>query len=711
MTEPSTGPMTRKRSLVPLMRPRSLAIVGVSPKARFGGHLLRNLKKIGFQGPIFPVNPNYAEFEGLPCYPSLAALPQVPDCMFLLVPAAGCLAVIEEGGKLGVGAAIIAGQGFSDLGTEEGHARQRRLKELADRYGMAGAGPNCLGVSSYAYSFANTYADSFPETPPGGISILSQSGGLMLAAGSYAADRGAGLNYLVSFGNQAVVDIADYIDYLADDPATTVIACIMEGIKNGRRFRAAIERASPKKPIVIFKLGRSVTGQQAALAHTGTLAGRDEAYVALFRQNGVALATSLDGLIESAILFTQAKPPAGDGCAMFTISGGTTGMIADLGEAAGLRFPPFSKKTNAALCEALGVQRQFNNPMDTTGWPPLNKEGALDKVLDALIADDKIDLIGMGFRLQPAPNQLRLLPEMAAKAKTTTKPLIFISSASYTVQPFHKAMPEMIGFPLLEDMELGQRAVSHLVDYGKFLRRAGKNRKRVPARPLALDLPKRRTSLTEYESKKILADFGLPVTREALASSASEAAKMAGRIGFPVALKIQSPDVMHKSDAGGVVLGVASAKEARAAYDRILKNVRKAHPKAAVDGVLVQQMVSGGTELILGMNNDEQLGPVILLGLGGVFVEVMKDVALRLPPLKAGDVRDMLADLKGTRLLKGYRGAPAGDIEALVKAVVAFSDFVDRTDGRFEAIDINPLIVRPKGKGVVIADALMIPSR
>jgi acyl-CoA synthetase (NDP forming) len=697
--------MTSARSLAPLLKPRSVAIVGVSPKARYGVAMMRNNVQMGFTGPIYPINPNYPEIEGRTCYPSLSALPEVPDVAVLVVPGRGVLGVIEEAGKLGVPAAIVVAQGFAEENTDEGRRRQGELTALADRYNMAIAGPNCLGISSYGYNFGNSYSD-LPKITPGGISILSQSGGLMNALASVGAERSAGLNYLVSFGNQAVVTVADYIDYMADDPKTRVIACIMEGVRDGRRFREAVERAARKKPLVIQKLGRSESGKRATLAHTGTLAGDDRAYVAFFRQNGVALSESLDQLMETAMLFDLAPLPAGNRAGMITVSGGTTGLIADVGEAAGLKFNTFSDATNAKLQKALKFERPLGNPIDTTSWPALTDEGHLDGCLDALLADDDVDLIGAVFRVAAGPVHGKLLTNLAERARGATKPVVCISTVSYSVQAMRKVAPQIADLPMLEDIDRGQKALRKLVDYGVFRKKAAAT----PSAALpALDvgiLPQR-TTLTEFESKKLLAKAGLPVTRETLATSAAEAAKAAAKIGFPVALKIQSPDVPHKSDAGGVVLRVGSESEAQVAYERIIASVGAAHPKAEIDGVLVQEMVAGGTEMILGMNRGE-LGPLVVLGLGGIFVEVMGDVALRFPPLGAADVREMLAEIKGAKLLQGYRGQPLGDVDALVEAVVAFGRFVAATDGRFSAIDVNPLIVRPKGQGVVVADALMV---
>ena len=704
--------MPSAASINRLMRPTSIAIVGASPRARMGVAIIRNARTIGLKGAVLPVNPNYREIDGLPCYPSLRQLPEIPDCVIVIVPANAVLPVIAEAGALGMRAAIVVANGFADARSEEGRERQKNLIALAKAHDMAIAGPNCLGLSSFVYRFANTYTDLPENGRPGGVSIISQSGGLLNAAAYYAADRGGGLNYLISGGNHAVMDIPDYIDFLAHDPQTKVIACIMEGVANGRRFRAAIERASPKKPIVILKLGRSETGQRATLAHTGTLAGRDDAYKALFRQNGVAQAASIDDLMETAMVMAAAKRPHGDGVVMLTISGGTTGLMADLGEAAGLRFPLLSDTTNERLRDVFGGAGKFNNPIDTAGWPQLSDEGNLDRALDALLDDDSIDLVSVVFRLTTTARDKRLLGDLARRAAQSAKPIVFASTVSYTVQPFRLAAPELAEFPIAEDLENAQRAVGRLIEYGLYRHKRGVKRRPPPQRQrqaLAAALYTRAT-LTEFEIMAILAEFDLPVTRGALATSRDEAAQNATAIGFPVALKIQSPDVPHKTDAGGVVLNVQSPAAAREAFDRILANVGKRHPAAVIDGVLVQEMISPGVEFILGMTSDSQLGPLVVCGLGGVMVELLKDVAVRFPPFDATVAREMLGELRGAPLLSGYRGAPPCDVDALVAALVKFGDMAAQTDGRFAAIDINPLIVGARGAGVRIADAVIIPA-
>src|SRR5215831_10687511 len=352
---PKMEDTTRPWPIKALLRPRSIALVGVSAQSGAGAKILESGQAQNFEYPIWPVNPNRSEIGGIKCYKSLKDLPDVPDCVVVSVPARGVLGVLAEACDVGIRAAFVISEGFADAATDEGRERQRNLAALARSANMAVAGPNCMGVASLRYRFAATMTDIPAQAVGGGISVVSQSGGLLNAIAELTRNRGIGLNYLVSSGNEAVVDMADYIDFLADDPATAVICCIMEGTKNGRRFRAAVERAAPRKPLVVLKLGRSELGQRATLAHTGTLAGRHEAFAALFRQNGVALVDSINALVETAALFEAAPPPPGDGLVMMTVSGGATSLIGDLGEAAGLRFPPLAAATNRRLREILGV--------------------------------------------------------------------------------------------------------------------------------------------------------------------------------------------------------------------------------------------------------------------------------------------------------------------------------------------------------------------
>ncbi len=694
--------------IISLLKPRAIALVGVSAKGGAGANILKSGARFGFAVPTWPVNPNADEILGHRCYRSLSDVPQTPDCVVIALPADAVIDVVREAAAAGVRAAYVVSEGFADAASDEGSERQRRLIEFARAENIAIAGPNCMGLASLGYQFAATMADIPNTASAGGISLVSQSGGLLNSFAELTANRGIGVNYLVSSGNEAVLEMADYLEFLADDPETRVIACIMEGAKDGRRFRAAIERAARQKPIVVLKLGRSEFGQRATLAHTGTLAGKQEAFAALFRQNGVALVDSIDALVETAALLDLAPLPKGDRVVMMTVSGGATSLIGDLGEAAGVHFPPIAKATNERIQQILGVAREFGNPLDTVGLPRLRKDGNISAVVKALDDDDGVDVIGLvlGMRADGWESHQELVDHMVVAAKTARKPLMVLSFMSNGLTDHWRGYARSHGLPLVEDLERGLQAVRHLVDYAAFRRRSGRPIAAVAPSPVrALHASGR--ILTEAESKKVLAAAGLPVTREELAQSPEDAVRIAAAIGGPVALKIQSPDIPHKSDVDGVDLGARTPGEVAQGARRVLDNARRNCPAAAIDGVLVQEMVEDGVEFILGMSYDPTFGPLIVLGAGGVTVEIFKDAAVGLPPLESADVADMLRSLKASKLLDGFRGAPPRDAEALIDCCVRFADFAVATDGQFAAIDLNPVFVCARGRGVRIADALI----
>ena len=654
------------------------------------------------------MNPNYTEVRGKPCFPSIDGLPEVPDCVIVALPVSRVLAVIEEAAGAGVPSGIVVAEGFADGDTAAGRRRQEELQRLAGAAGMAVTGPCCMGVASLRYGFANSYFSIPEDLTPGGVSLVSQSGGLTNAVTELAASRNIGFNYIISSGNEAVVEMADYIEYLADDPETRVIACIMEGAKDGAKLRRVLASTGRKKPVVVLKLGRTESGQRATVAHTGTLAGQREAYEALFRETGVAQVDSLDELVETAGLFLHAPLPAGERVVFLTISGGATALISDVNAIAGLRCPALSAATNAKLGEILGVQdRPFNNPIDTVGMPRIEQGNNLTTVLDTLLNDDGIDLVGLALSTKRVhvPTQKKLLDQVAACARTTTKPLFVLSLVSNGLTADCRTFSAETAVPMLEDVTGGMKAVRKLVDHGVFRRR--RKPVRMAADSVEFHAPEGVGALTEHDSKRILARAGITVTREGLAETPEEAMERAADLGRPVALKVQSPDVPHKSDAGGVHLGAATAEEVETAYLRITRNVKAAHPDARIDGVLVQEMVSDGLEVIVGMVHDAQFGPLVMVGLGGIYVEVFKDAAFRLPPLDEEDVREMLAELRGGVLLDGPRGGKPRDVDALVDCVVRFGDFVAHNAGRFTAVEMNPVMVRPQGLGVAVADALI----
>jgi acetyltransferase len=688
-----------------LLRPRSIALVGVSTKGGAGANILRSGQRFGFAVPTWPVNPNATEIDGQRCFKSLAELPGVPDCVIIALPADAVHNVVAQAAALGVRGVYVVSEGFADAASDQGRERQMKLAALARSANIALAGPNCMGVASLHHRFAVTMADIPGAAMAGGVSFVSQSGGLLNSVAELATNRGVGINYLISSGNEAVLEMADYIEFLAEDEATRVIACIMEGAKSGRRFRAAVERAARRKPLVVLKLGRSEFGKRATLAHTGTLAGSHEAFAALFRQNGVALVDSIDALIETAALFDLAPLPQGDRVVMMTVSGGATSLIGDLGEAAGLNFPPIAEATNVRIQEILGVERAFGNPLDTVGLPRLRRDGNISAVVQALQDDDGVDVIGLvlGMRGDGWGSHQELVDRLAAAAKGARKPLMVVSFMSNSLTRHWRGYAQANGLPLVEDLERGLKAVRHLIDYAAF--------RRSPARRTVVSVSAitqtRARVLTEAQSKAILGAAGLQVTREALARDPAEAVRLAAEIRGAVALKIQSAEIAHKSDIGGVHLGARTAAEVEAAARKVFDNARRNCPGAAIDGILVQEMVEDGVELILGMTYDETFGPMVVCGAGGVTVEVFKDAAVLLPPFSANEASAAIRSLKVARLLDGFRGALPRDVDALIDCCVRFGDFVAATDGQYAAIDLNPVLVRPHGQGVRIADALM----
>ncbi len=703
----------RANPLQALLRPRALAVVGVSPKGGVGARILESNARFGQAVRAWPVNPNHREIAGQRCYASFGELPERPDCVVISLPAEAVLDVVADAAAAGIPAAFIISEGFADAANEAGRALQARLVAIASAAGMMVAGPNCMGIASLHYGFAATMADIPAQATRGGISLVSQSGGLLNSFAELTSNRGIGVNYLISSGNEAGLEMADYICALAEDPATRVIACIMEGAKDGRRFRAAIEGAARVKPVVVLKLGRSEFGQRATLAHTGTLAGRHEAFAALFRQNGVALVDSIDMLVETAALFDRAPLPQGDRVVMMTVSGGATSLIGDLGERAGINFPAIASATNSRVQEILGVERTLGNPLDTVGLPRLRRDGNITAVVQALLDDDDIDLIGLvlGMRADGWDSHQDLLERLAAAARGTQKPVLLVSFMSNSLTRHWRAFSQSSGLPLVEDLARGLAAVRHLVDYAAFRRRAAAAAVRGHA-AAKIDLgpiPSGRT-LTEAESKQILAKVGLPVTRERLAHTPAEAARLAAQLGGAVALKVQSADIPHKYDIGGVHLGAIGATQVKAAAEKVLENARRNCPQATIDGVLVQEMVTDAVEFFLGMTYDAQFGPLVVCGAGGVTVEVFKDTAVLLPPVDREDILAALERLRAKALLEGFRGAPPRDVEALVACCVRFAEFLLATDGAFAAIDLNPVLVCARGRGVRIADALIVTT-
>lgn len=686
-----------------LLDPRSLAIVGPNDKGNVGARTLRNAIDSGFTGKLYPVNPNYESLDGLACYPSLAALPETPDAAVISVPIKGALPVLAEAERAKIPAVVFFSEGFADAGTDVGRARNEELLAIARRSGMAISGPNSMGIFSLKRRFAATFVNSPAGLKTGGISICSQSGGLINALLELGRNRGLGFNYLISAGNEAVVNAADYLEWLADDPDTRVIVNCLEGVKDGLRYRAALEKATRKKPVVILKLGRTREGEKATIAHTGSLAGADAAFRAMASQCGAVVCDTLDALIETAAMFLAVPLPKGENVVLFSTSGGATVLATDLGVAAGLTFPPLTPSTNAAIQRILEVDRPFTNPFDVVGNPRLVKGTNMTQCLETFLADDAVDFVGCVLVMQrdASAGRQKLLDQVKAVMPKAAKPIVLIPEMT---MHWMDAPPDA-GCHVTSSLQDGLVAIRGLLDYAAYCRRTANSAPSArPSAPLALAPRDGRSVLTEYESKKLLAEAGLPVTREELTHTADEATAEAKRIGFPVALKIQSPDLMHKTDAGGLILGLKDGASVRAAYEKLARLSAKL---PTFDGVLVQEMVEDGVEFLIGMHRDPILGPVVVLSPGGVFVELFENASvMRLPPFDATEADAMLRRSRiAEKLLAGFRGRPLADRAALVKLIADFAVLAERLDEQIAAIDLNPVIVLSEGRGAKIVDA------
>ena len=692
----------RRANIERLLDPKSIAIVGANDKGNSGARALKGAIASSFQGPIYPVNPNYEELEGLKCYPSLLDLPQAPDSVVVSVPTSAALRVLAEGEKARASCMIFFSGGFTDAGTPEGQQRHEDMLAVAKRSGMLIAGPNCMGIVSLKRHFDTSFVSYPGPLRHGGISIVSQSGGLINAFTELGYARDLGFNYLISAGNEAVVNAADHLDWLADDDGTSVIVSCLESVKDGPRYRAALAHATARKPVVILKLGRSAAGQQATLAHTGSLAGSDEVFSAVCAQLGATLVDSIDQALETAAMFDRLPLPKGDRTVIFSTSGGATVLATDLATRMGMSFPPLTPATNARMQEIYDAKRPFINPFDVGSYPLMAKDDNMTRTLETLIADDSVDLMAcvMVVQRDMKSNRLGLFNQIKGVIPNSSKPFALIPEATL----HWRDTPPDVGAHVSSSLQDGLTGLRALISYAAF-RRKPDAATATPMQPLPIRRRPGRQVLTEYESKLLLADAGLPVTKEILARTADDAARAAATIGYPVALKIQSPELMHKTEAGGLALDLRNEADLRAAYTA-LSAAAELHGISDIDGMLVQEMASGGVEFLLGMHRDPIFGPVIIVSAGGVFVDLLgSEAQRRLPPLDAAEAESMLSGDVARKLLAGFRGRPAADQNALIKLIVDFAAFAMRLDDSIVAIDLNPVIIMPEGHGALIVDA------
>lgn len=696
--------------------PQSIAIIGASQDfATISGQPLRHLTAHGYKGRIYPVNPKYQEIGGIACYPSIAALPETPELVLILVNASRVADMLCQCGTKGVPYVIIFSSGFSEVGGG-GIALQRELQAIAREYDIGVIGPNCQGMINVADRvYAGFGSVFYTDYDPGAISMVSQSGGFGFSVMNLSSkDGGLPFRQMVTTGNEIGVSSLDFMDYFIRDPHTAVIGGYIEGLKDASRLLDIGDRAlAAGKPILMWKVGNTEQGQRAAASHTANLGGAMALYQAAFRQKGIIQVEDIQDLVDYGRAFRSERLPAGNRLAIITISGGAGILMTDECVGRGMQLARLSSQTNAKLREIVPSFGSLLNPVDVTA-AIFNDLTLVNRTLQAIIDDPGVDCVAMINASLQGDIAKKIATEIAAAQNNTDKPVFVCWSARDEMAAEAYAILNEARIPHYKSPVRCGRALAAVSWYAEAKRR---NERQRGERPLTLHrepahalIAGRRRDVAEHEAKRVLAEYGIAVTQEELALSEADALRIAKKIGYPVALKVQSPDISHKTEAGAVCLGIASDSELTRAYREVLKNARAYNANAHVDGVLVQEMVAGGTEAILGVTNDPLFGPAVMFGLGGIFAEALKDVAFRLAPVTPSMAREMIAEIKGYAVLAGARGKAPADVDALADAIVKLSALaVDLKDAVAE-LDINPLFVMERGRGVKAADALIKPK-
>ncbi|MBI4528411.1 MAG: acetate--CoA ligase family protein [Deltaproteobacteria bacterium] len=680
----------RVRSVETLLKARSVAIVGASPKGRWPTQIFQNLKKSGYQGDIYLVNPNYSELWDQPCYPNLAALPKPAEHLLLLVPTQVVVRTLEEAARLGSKAATIYSAGFGEGEDEKGKERGKALKELCDRSGMVCCGPNCMGsisVNEGLFSFPT----AIPLVRPGPVGLIFQSGGSLGNWVKGASERGIGFSYAVSSGNETSLDLVDYLSFLIEDARTEVILLLIEGVRRPKEFMVMAAWALEKnKPILVVKIGRTERARRQAISHTGALAGSDDVFDAVCHRFGLIRCPTLEDLTETTLAFMPSKRARGERAAIIVNSGGMKGLLLDHIEEVGVQLAQLSEETKNAVRPLIPADLVVENPLEC-GVAGFGDEKGFLEICRLHAVDPGVDLLAIHGELPRGERRDAGL--FRNFAGLTEKPVLAFARSSYSLTEESRDFQDQAQLPFLQAIKPTLRALKGLGFYGRT-RNEGV-RQLAPAKGKAEDL--------EGDNlKRLLEAHGLALPHEAAAVDPKEAAARAEEIRFPVALKLIAPDLVHKSEAGAVVIGLRSAQEVEAQAARLLKLSSSGSAK-----LLVQEMVEG-TEMIVGARTDPQYGPFLIAGLGGIFVEVFKDFAIRLLPVDEKEAAEMLKTLRGYRLLEGMRGQPRRDIPALIRAITGLSQIFSSHRAYLSDLEFNPLIVRPEGSGVAAVDVRMI---
>lgn len=696
-----------------LLRPKSIAIVGASEKVGPGFNAVKALEYVGYEGDVFLVNPRSPELFGRRTYASLDDIPGTVDAVFVAVQADAVVDVAKQSARKGAGALAILSSGFGE--TEDGKAAQRELIEVAEANNIAICGPNCLGLLNFVGKSA-LFGTSLPDqVGHGGVAAIVQSGSVGIALLNSA--RGIGYSYLITTGNEAVTSASDYIDAVVDDPDVSTILVFAEQIKKPAAFMQALRRArAADKPVIVLKSGRSQSGKAAVMAHTGAIAGSDEACDAALFATGAIQVHSLDELVETALLASKmpirpTQPQLGG----LSLSGGEIALVLDAAEDLGVTFAPMSSATQPVK-QLLPPFAHLSNPLDLT-WAGLYDPNVAHGCAEAIASQSDV---GMLVLIQDAPNRLgiqqatrysKLLEAVAGGAASAKKPLVALSNVSDQPHPALQGVADAAKIPYLRGTRVGLSAISHYIKWSVRSAQppiAASAAEAAPARS-GLDLVPSHRLAAEHEARDVLKSYGVAGPREIFSASVEEAVAAAEEIGFPIVLKGLVENMVHKSDAGLVKVGLLSAADVRRAAEAMHQSVAGVSAQRFL-GFLVQRKISSLGEIFVGARVDADFGPLVVVGAGGVQVELYKDVAIRLAPIDERSAQEAIASTKIARLFGGFRGAPAGDIQAVARTVSALSRFMVDFSDRICEIEINPLAVLEKGQGCVALDCVLIPT-
>jgi len=694
----------RSNTLSPLFHPTSLAIIGASnDAARIGGRPLQYTRDAGFAGRIYPINPNRELVQGLPAFDNITDVPEPVDTAIIAVPAASVVETAEACAAAGVKAAVIFSAGFAEMG-ESGRQQQAALSNIAHSSGMRIVGPNCLGVYNAEHGFFGTFTSTIEAgwPKPGTVGLVSQSGAYGSHLSLLATLRGIGIRFWLTTGNECDVDVAETIGWLAQQAGVSVIVAYAEGISDRDRFFAALVLAHQQgKPVIFQKVGRTGVGAAAVRSHTASLAGADAVYDGVFRQFGVYRARDTEEMLDVAYAASFGILPASRRIGLMSISGGVGVQMADEAVERGLEVTPMSAVAQTRL-KALLPFASPRNPVDITAQAFNNLE-LVGANLNVMLEEKTYDSIVAFFTfvaaakamVGPISETLRL----AKEAHPSCLLILSIVGPKEVVSRYEES-----GCPVFEDPTRAVRAVDALSRFSEaFARRApsmtiaGQSETHLPPSPIS-----------EVVAKRLLSDAGLPVVNERVCVTADEAVAAAIELGLPVALKIASPDIVHKTEFGGVELALNTTTDVRNAFVAVTGRTKMAHPEARLEGVLVSPMVTGGVETIFGVQDDPTFGPVVMFGLGGIFVETLNDVSFRVAPFDEEEAHRMMRELQGFGVLDGARGLPRCDLDALASALAALSRFAAQHSGQLESAELNPVVALPAGQGLIGLDAVIV---